>query len=197
MENTILTCAVELLACAWYSQGLRSAKKQDQKTEVQVIYHQNSIHKVQHPDIHGRRSLHILRQNLAHWSIMQSSYWALAGISWSEKVDVSSECTESLWILFCSLSRLATRRKEAGLEAVSSLLGKGDATSERSCLVRSSSSKPWRKWLMLSSVGAASAEAATDTHEAKGTLFPGMSDVVENNKLAPVTLLTASSAIFT
>lgn len=50
---------------------------------------------------------------------------------------------------------------------------------------------------MLSSVGAASAEAASDMHEEKGTLLPAMSDVMENRRLAPVTLLTASSAIFT
>jgi hypothetical protein len=50
---------------------------------------------------------------------------------------------------------------------------------------------------MLSSVGAASAEAASDTHEEKGALLPGMSDAVENSRLVPVTLLTASSAIFT
>lgn len=49
---------------------------------------------------------------------------------------------------------------------------------------------------MFSSMGAA-AEAASDTHEENGMLLAGTSDVVQNSRLAPVTLLTASSAIFT
>jgi len=50
---------------------------------------------------------------------------------------------------------------------------------------------------MLSSVSVTSADAASDTHEEKGAVLLGMSDAVENSRSVPVTLLTASSAIFT
>jgi hypothetical protein len=50
---------------------------------------------------------------------------------------------------------------------------------------------------MLSSAGATSAEAASDTDEEKGAWLLGMSDALENRRLVPVTLLTASSAILT
>lgn len=49
---------------------------------------------------------------------------------------------------------------------------------------------------MLSSM-AAEAEAASDVHDDNGVLLAGLSSVVDNMRVVPVNLLTASSAMFT
>ena len=49
---------------------------------------------------------------------------------------------------------------------------------------------------MLSSI-ATDAEAASDAHDDKGVLLAGLSNAVDNMRVVPVNLLTASSAMFT
>ena len=136
------------------------------------------------------------RYNSAHHrAYLYKSRYPLARASGSENVDAVSECIESLWILFCRSSKLATRCRESGLVPISRLVRR-IAEFGWSSLIGSHWSGAWRKCSMLSSM-VTEAEPASDGHEEKRMLLAVLSHVVDNRRVVPVSLLTASSAMFT